>query len=107
MESLVLTEPFDTVRFEAQLEEVLDQWDTEESGVLVIDVYVESGEIPFMSLILEKAPNDTDVWVLLDEDRSILAGFTRMAYTTREIAEEISSRIPAYASRIEIEVVEE
>jgi hypothetical protein len=107
MESLALTEPFDTVRFEAQLEEVLDQWDMEESGVIVIYVYAEDKRIPFMSLILEKAPNFADVWVLLDEDRNILAGFTRMTHTTREIAEEILSRIPAYASRIEIEVAEE
>jgi hypothetical protein len=107
MESLVLTEPFDTVRFEAQLEEVLDQWDMEESGVMVIYVYAGDERIPFMSLTLEKASNFADVWVLLDEDRSILAGFTRMTHTTREIAEEISSRIPAYASRIEIEVAEE
>jgi hypothetical protein len=104
MESLVLTEPFDTVRFEAQLEEVLDQWDMKESGVLVIYVYAEDERIPFMSLTLEKAPNFADIWVLLDEDRNILAGFTRMTHTVREITEEISSRIPTYASRIEIEV---
>ena len=107
MESLVLVEPFDTVRFDDQLEKVLDQWDMDEYGVLVIYVYAENERIPFMSLTLEKAPNLADVWVLLDEDRNILAGFTRMTHTTREIAEEISSRIPAYAARIEIEVVEE
>jgi hypothetical protein len=103
MRSIVCTE-LDSIRTYTQIVNALEELDIDDSTTLVIRVYRDSEDAPFLTLRLVKAPNSPDNWVLLSKNRRVLAGFSRVNSTVDEIAEEILSHIPAYASRIEVKV---
>ena len=73
--------------------------------VLFISFYEEGRKTPFVVFTLEKAPNNPQIVVLLNEDREILGAYNAKTDSAESIVEDIARNItrPEDAFKLEIE----
>ena len=72
---------------------------------LFLNLYEKGRNIPFASFTLEKAPNNTSIAILMNEDREILGAYLTNKESAETIIEEIARNIarPEDAFKLEIE----
>jgi len=74
---------------------------------LVFSLYEKGRNIPFASFTLERAPNNVNIAILMNEDREILGAYLTNKESAETIIEEIARNVtrPEDAFKLEIEEV--